>query len=226
MSQWVRVDDWDTGIHYSGQWVDNQINTGSGDGTDETYLQDAFQGTGHYMNPVDSSPSNLSFAFNGSAVALYGMFAALNASGDPIPSWECFIDGESIAANRAFGQFPWQSYCEKDGLDDGPHTLTANIRYENFDIRNATATAEFWLDFIQYIPSASAITSLLPSLPYFFVDSTDPRLQYQGDWESFGTANMTLAANASFFLDFSGQSAKHEHERITNYHRTPAARIE
>ncbi|KAF8972740.1 hypothetical protein BDZ97DRAFT_1752594 [Flammula alnicola] len=46
----------------------------------------------------------------------------------------------------------------------------------------------------------SAITSV-----GFRVDSTDPRLQYQGDWEAFGTANLTWTGG-SIFLDFSGVS--------------------
>lgn len=141
--------------------------------------------------------------YGGTGVAVYGMFHGLSSvciqnctDADIIPlSWACFVDGVSIPSNQPFGHFPWQSYCEKVDLSDGPHVITAQIFH-----RNVSQPSGFYLDFIQYLPS-SLSSDLDPG--YLTINSTDPQLSLGTDWKTLGSAKMMQVAE-EFFFEFTG----------------------
>ncbi|KAF8196030.1 hypothetical protein BJ912DRAFT_124430 [Pholiota molesta] len=209
MSQWIRADDFDSRIAYSSTgWLALQLSGMATTDYDFFNLQDAFLGTAHVVIGTDSSTqSDFSFAFNGTGVAVYGMFYALSSvclqnctDADIIPlSWACFVDGVSIPSNQPFGHFPWQSYCEKDDLSDGPHVISAQIFHRNVSVSVASG---FYLDFIQYISSPSSLSTDLDH-GYLTIDSTDPQLSFANDWQTLGSAKMTQDEYV-FFVEFTG----------------------
>ncbi|KAF8196029.1 hypothetical protein BJ912DRAFT_923469 [Pholiota molesta] len=207
MSQWIRADDFNSRIAYSSTgWTALQLSGMATLDYDFPNLQDAFLGTAHVVVGTDyGTQSSFSFAFNGTGVAVYGMFHGLSsvcvqnctvANVIP-PSWACFVDGVSIPSNQPFGHFPWQSYCEKDDLSDGPHVISAQIFH-----RNVSEPSGFYLDFIQYLPSLSSLSSGLDS-GYLMINSTDSQLTFAKDWQTLGSAKMTQDEDF-FFLEFTG----------------------
>ncbi|KAF9478989.1 hypothetical protein BDN70DRAFT_879256 [Pholiota conissans] len=208
MSQWLRVDDFDRRINYSSEgWTALQLTGVTSDDYDFRNLQDAFMGTTHVVVGTDlGTESSFSFTFNGSAVAIYGMYVGLSAAcltnctavDVPVPSWACSIDGEPVQPNDAFGHFPWTSYCEMHDLSDGPHTITTHVFH-----RNVSMPSGFYLDFIQYLPDPSLDSDLEQG--HLMIDSTDPQIPFAENWTPLGTANMTLAGG-DFWLEFTGIS--------------------
>ncbi|KAF8954763.1 hypothetical protein BDZ97DRAFT_1765785 [Flammula alnicola] len=181
------------------------VRFGSDNPGDPSSLADAFQSTAHVLRVSGLSPSangSLSYNFNGSRVAVYSAYSALNAltfsQQEPMPSWECFVDGVGIVPNQAFNSFPWKSYCETDGLSPGSHLINMNILL-------FSATSEFWVDFIKYGPSQNTSASEPQAR---FVDSTDIQLQYAGDWTPLGSANVTNPINqtSTVTIPFEGAS--------------------
>ncbi|KAF8954695.1 hypothetical protein BDZ97DRAFT_1927840 [Flammula alnicola] len=207
------VDDSDPAITYTAAgpavWFSETaadfVRFGSDNPGDPSSLADAFQGTAHVLRVSGLAPSangSLSYNFNGSRVAVYSAYSALNALNfgqqEPMPSWECFVDGVSIVPNQAFNSFPWKSYCETDGLSPGSHLINMNILL-------FSATSEFWVDFIKYGPSQNTSASE-PRVR--FIDSTDLQLQYTGDWTPLGSANVTNPINqtSTVTIPFEGTS--------------------
>jgi hypothetical protein len=121
-----------------------------------------------YFTDLLSSPLTLSL-FSGSEVIVYGTVFVTNASGIQDPSWECFIDNTtSFSLGLAtFGNLEnnW-ILCDGRQFQDGPHSLTVNVNVSN--------QQTFWVDQIQYVPSASV--SLNQSL--LRIDSNDSAIQY------------------------------------------------
>ncbi|KAG6844440.1 hypothetical protein H0H87_006981, partial [Tephrocybe sp. NHM501043] len=111
------------------------------------------------------------------------------------PGWECFVDNISIGATDPF-EFPENNWvlCQQSTLNDGPHEVTVNV---------TTTGTTFWLDYITYTPSASALyqESVLR------VENSDTALLYGAGWGSLGgTANQTTAKGAQAKYDFVGTS--------------------
>ncbi|KAF9528097.1 hypothetical protein CPB83DRAFT_883694 [Crepidotus variabilis] len=114
----VIIDDIDPSINYVGNsWHSDQ---GSRDSAGN--FGPPFE---HTLHGTDSSAS-LSFQFSGTTVKVYGSNNIRNDSGVLDPTWECFIDQQSIGASDPFPYVEnnWP-FCEKS-LSDGPHTLTIN----------------------------------------------------------------------------------------------------
>jgi hypothetical protein len=223
----VIIDDTDPSIQYSGPWFEvgypqiAEFQVG-GNLSLGVPLGDPFQNTLHGVNVTAnfSFPFNgmsslfifdpLSLSFSGSTIYVYGTSITTNASGTQDPTWECFIDNNSI------GWFPAPStsqnnwiLCGADQFRDGPHVLTLKANVSNHQT--------FWLDQIQYAPSASV--SLNDSL--LRIDSNDPAIQYSNGWHntvltyespefnlSMTTANgntsSTLVNGTEFTYEFSG----------------------
>jgi hypothetical protein len=187
----VIIDDADPSIQYSGPWFEvgyPQIAEFQAGGNLNLGLPlgDPFQNTLHGVNAT----ANFSFPFNGmsrlfifnalflssfsgSRVYVYGTsIVTTNASGTH-STWECFIDNIRISRFPApsTSQNNW-ILCGADQVQDGPHLLTVKANVSN--------QQTFWLDQIQYAPSASV--SLNDSI--LRIDSSDPAIQYSNGWQT------------------------------------------
>ncbi|KAH9480158.1 hypothetical protein JR316_0006755 [Psilocybe cubensis] len=184
----IIIDDTDSRIQYSGSgWSptkggqDNLGNFGA-----------PYKDTLHGTN-VDGS---LSFSFTGTKVTVFGTNNLRNDSGVLDPTWECFIDNNSIGNTPAF-QFPENNwiFCEADGLSDGPHILTVNASVKKGQT--------FWFDDIQYVPSSSVSLDNTEIV----VNNQDSAIQYGNGWVSLGNnANATQNTNSIFTFNFVGVS--------------------
>ena len=128
---------------------------------------------------------------------MFGSNNLLNSSGVLDPSWECFIDGISIGAAAPF-QFQENNwlFCSQNTLVDGPHVLTVNATV----LKKQT----FWLDYIEYVPSASVPLDGKAIL----IDNLDPQVEaaFGSGWGALGsTANMTGQTNSAFTFNFTGK---------------------
>jgi hypothetical protein len=133
-------------------------------------------------------------SFSGSAVIVYGTSITTNASGTQDPTWECFIDNNSIGSSPPSSASLALNESENNWilcgagptqLQDGPHLLTVNASVSN---------QTFWFDQIQYAPSASV--SLNQSLVR--IDASDSEIQYSpaSEWQfSNGPMNYTSSLN-------------------------------
>ncbi|KAF8811573.1 hypothetical protein BYT27DRAFT_7240265 [Phlegmacium glaucopus] len=183
----VLVDDTNPNISYSGPWftaTNTQADTGN--------FGIPFQNTLHGVN-VDA---NLSFPFSGTSVTVLGTSITTNASGSQIPTWECFVDDNSIGWNTVlqFAENNWV-FCDNGQLQDGPHVLSVRAKVSN--------QQTFWFDQIQYIPSSNV--SLDQSL--LRVDSSDPVMRYSSGWQPLSDiVNLTQTAGSTLTYQFSGVS--------------------
>lgn len=129
---------------------------------------------------------------------VYGSNNLQNNSGILNPSWECFVDGVSIAATPF--QSPennWQ-FCGSPVLADGNHVLTVNA--------SVSSPQTFWIDQIQYLPLAGSQPQLANAT--VLVDNLDPMLKpaFGKGWgELGGSANMTTTSGSQFTLNFTGE---------------------
>ena len=132
-----------------------------------------------YFTDLFSSPPTGTLLFSGSAIVVYGTIAnssITNASGTQDPTWECFIDNNSIGWILPPTDGTQNNYDLCDGgpahFEDGPHSLTLKVNVSN--------QQTFWFDQIQYAPSASV--SLNQS--FLRIDSNDSAIQYSpaGGW--------------------------------------------
>ncbi|KAJ3554356.1 hypothetical protein NP233_g12439 [Leucocoprinus birnbaumii] len=108
--RWVVVDDADVegGITYNGNWFSDTGSQNNVGNFGPPYL-----GTLHGI----TTNGFLSFPFSGTAVQVWGTNNEANFNTDPDPTWECFIDGNSISRDAPF-QFAennWK-FCDKSGL--------------------------------------------------------------------------------------------------------------
>ncbi|KAF8811571.1 hypothetical protein BYT27DRAFT_6442198 [Phlegmacium glaucopus] len=176
----VLVDDTDPNISYSGPWFavqNTQTNIGN--------LGIPFLNNLHGVN-VDA---NLSFPFSGSSVVVLGTSITTKASGTQVPTWECFVDNNSIGWSTAsyFAENNW-IFCQNNQLQDGPHVLSVRAKVSN--------QQTFWFDQIQYIPSSN-----------LRIDSSDPAIQYSSGWQPLnGIVNFTQIAGSTLTYQFSGIS--------------------
>ncbi|KAF8801593.1 hypothetical protein BYT27DRAFT_7245174 [Phlegmacium glaucopus] len=183
----VLVDDTNPNIQYSGPWFTAQ-NTQADTGN----FGLPFQSTLHGVN-VDAS---FSFSFSGTSITVLGTSITTNASGTQDPTWECFVDNNSIGWNTVleFAENNWV-FCQNGQLHDGPHVLTVKAKVSN--------QQTFWFDQIQYIPSSNV--PLDQSILH--VDSSDSTLQYSPGWQPLnGIVNLTQTAGSTLTYQFSGVS--------------------
>ncbi|KAF8808392.1 hypothetical protein BYT27DRAFT_7337774 [Phlegmacium glaucopus] len=183
----VLVDDTNSNIQYSGPWFaaqNTQLNTGN--------FGPPFQNTLHGVN-VDAS---FSYSFSGSSVSVMGTSVTTNSSGSQDPTWECFVDNNSIGWRTVlqYAENSWV-FCQNGQLQDGPHVLTVKVKVAHQNT--------FWFDQIQYLPSSSA--SLDQSLVR--IDSSDSAVQYSSGWQGFGgIVDLTQTTGSTVTYSFSGTS--------------------
>ncbi|KAF4614928.1 hypothetical protein D9613_002589 [Agrocybe pediades] len=185
MSRWVLVDDSDSSIIYAGPWF---ADLGS---------QDSFGNFGPpYLSTLHgiNAPGSFSYTFSGSRVLITSTVQFPTIGNVTNPSWQCVVDGELL------GSILYQTgnnrlrLCEKDGLDDGPHTITVKV--------DVSEGHTFWLDYIQYLP--------FPDTPLdaaaLSIDTTDPGviLGLQGSWTQKFPGYFTQRSDASFRFQFNG----------------------
>ncbi|KAJ3567290.1 hypothetical protein NP233_g6454 [Leucocoprinus birnbaumii] len=188
--RWVVVDDADVegGITYNGNWFSDTGSQNNVGNFGPPYL-----GTLHGI----TTNGFLSFPFSGTAVQVWGTNNEANFNTDPDPTWECFIDGNSISRDAPF-QFAennWK-FCDKSGLPDGNHTLRVEVKVQN-------PSQTFWLDQIRYIPSPSLSLENRTIL----LDNSDPAVQFDAQWTSLGGgANMTTKPGSIATVNFVGVS--------------------
>ena len=110
------------------------------------------------------------------------------------PTWECFIDniGFSIYPNDGSDSNN-RVICEEDTLVDGPHNLVVDAT-----VLNNSQT--FWIDNIQYVPSASVSLDQAAIV----VDRLDPQLQFSQGWTEGNLSQVTLVAGAMASYSFIG----------------------
>ncbi|KAF8811562.1 hypothetical protein BYT27DRAFT_7133907 [Phlegmacium glaucopus] len=183
----VIVDDTNPNIQYFGPWFTAQ-NTQNDTGNFGMPFQNTLHGV--------SVDANLSFAFSGSAVNVLGTSITTNASGSQVPTWECFVDNNSIGWNIACGSGENNCvFCQNGQLQDGPHVLSVRAKVSN--------QQTFWFDQILYTPSSNI--SLDQSL--LRIDSSDPAMQYSSGWQPFRDfVNLTQTTGSTLTYDFSGVS--------------------
>lgn len=126
---------------------------------------------------LSRSPLTLLSSVSGTGVLVYGTTFVTNQSGTQDPTWECFLDNNSIGWYPAMrGENNWILCGGWPGqFQDGSHLLTVKVKVS----KNQT----FWFDQIQYAPSAN--TSLDQSV--LRIDSTDSAIQYGSGWTTIGT---------------------------------------
>lgn len=103
------------------------------------------------------------------------------------------MDNVSIGRTELFdGRLNNWVLCDDQSLVDGPHTLTVRVR---------SAGQTFWLDHIQYTPSADV--SLESALVK--VDNLDPEIIYGSEWQPLGdSANLTDVTGTKLSFNFIG----------------------
>ena len=132
---------------------------------------------------------------SGTQITVLGTSDFSNTSGVVDPALECFIDNSSIGKNRPLLITENnQVVCSHLKLTDGPHVLTVNATI----LTNQT----FWLDDIQYAPSASVPLDQA----VIMVDNVDPQLKYVTGWQALPnkTHMTTVPGRSVFTYDFIG----------------------
>jgi len=204
--RWVIVDDTDSQIQYTGSWVPDQGSQDSVGNYGPPYrntmhgtksnasLSFSFHGERHFFFPKSSSSCLTDCHVPGTQIKVIGSNNIRNDSGVLDPTWQCFVDNVSIDVSKPFqyAENNWP-FCSQDSLVDGPHTLTVNA--------TVMKSQTFWIDNIQYIPSASVPLNQTAVV----VDSLDPQLQYGQGWQALGgVANMTVVPGSIFMYNFIG----------------------
>lgn len=140
----------------------------------------------------------MTFRFNGTRVRLLGTSNIDNSTGTPDPSWECFVDGESIGSEAPFEtlQNNWPLCLAPDLLEDREHTLTLNI---------TTRGRPFYLDQVRILPSFDSERQ--PSSASVVVEQSDLAITFNDEenWPaSNGSIRSTSADGASLSMNFTG----------------------
>lgn len=108
------------------------------------------------------------------------------------PSWECIVDGKSIAVQTYSYANNRLLLCSLFDMADGVHTIVVNVHVKD----NRT----FWFDHLTYQPSASvpldnaAITVEVP----------EPEMHFGTGWEQFASGYETSVTGSTFTFDFHG----------------------
>ncbi|KAF9478055.1 hypothetical protein BDN70DRAFT_933676 [Pholiota conissans] len=192
---WVIVDDTDPGILYS------QIT----DWTSDTNIVDGFRQTATFASAPQAF---FSYHFNGSKVALFSPFSALNISHEtPHPSWECFLDNKSVHTNNSYTNFPIQSLCEVDNLDAKGHVITLQVGTST----GSGSEVSLSFDYLKYLPFVPA--AILPNATTS-ISFNNPQAQLGSDWNTLGstTACFTTGSDSEnsdvLLINFMGTSVE------------------
>jgi hypothetical protein len=104
-------------------------------------------------------------------------------------TWECLVDGISIAVENPASVNNRVRICAGSGLADGPHTLHVNAK--------GSSAQMFWFDHLQYQPSASVSRADAA----IYIDRTDPIFDFGTGWIPGFT---TSQAGATVDFEFNG----------------------
>ncbi|KAJ2928548.1 hypothetical protein H1R20_g8569, partial [Candolleomyces eurysporus] len=184
----ILVDDASAQIQYSGNWTVNSQGIQDKIGDFGPTFRQTLHGTPQPFG-------NLSFTFEGSSVAVYGIVSMIGPiSFEVEPIWKCFVDGKSIRTpTTIYTNQNRQKLCEFDKLDSSEaHTLA---------ISTTNNEQLFWVDYIEYTPSSTAnITGAFVSIQY-----DDDLLVYDETWQLSGSgAKSTSTVGATVNTSFTG----------------------
>jgi hypothetical protein len=107
-------------------------------------------------------------------------------------TWECIIDGTSIAVDDPAAVENRIEFCADTALTDGPHTLQVNAK--------GSSSQTFWFDHLQYQPSASV--SLADAA--IDIDTTDPMWGFGTGWNPVFPGYLTNQTGAKVDFEFNG----------------------
>ena len=201
----VLVDDTNPNIQYSGPWFtaqNTQLNTGNfgppfqntlhGVGADASFSY-SFSGMPRWLLCF-WTPIFTLWRFSGSSIYVLGTSITTNSSGSQDPTWECFIDNNSIGWNTVVqsAENNWV-LCQDTQLQDGPHVLTVKATVSN--------QQTFWFDEIEYLPSSSVPLDQA----MMRISAGDPILQYSSGWSQLlSFVNITQVGGSTLTYQFSG----------------------
>ncbi|KAF8624378.1 hypothetical protein AX15_005907 [Amanita polypyramis BW_CC] len=193
-SRQIVIDDTDPSIVYTGQgWFPDLGTQDTVGNFGQTYL--------HTQHGTDANNSFV-FSFEGTSIAVSGTTALKQIQGPNNvttydPTWECFVDGQSIGSTQPFiyAENNWL-LCDKTGLTDGPHVLTLNV---------TTMGTTFWFDFLQFTPPPNK--SYGNGSNVMSLSNLDPGIEYLTGWGPLGsTANCTTVPGSQAIFNFTGTS--------------------
>ncbi|KAF8202251.1 hypothetical protein BJ912DRAFT_944242 [Pholiota molesta] len=187
------VDDTDPSFQYAASWTEQS-----------SAARDATVNSGPaFDQTLHSTGANTSFTVNFS-----GSDFVVSSSVSPVliknvvqkfPEWECIIDGNSLGVLSIDPSitFPQNNIgiCQSV-LADGPHELVVKI--------TTNAVSPFWVDGIQFTPSANADFSNATLKVY----NTDPNIKFSGSdfvTSTYGV-KLTQTNGATATFDFVGKS--------------------
>jgi len=103
--------------------------------------------------------------------------------------WTCFVDGISLGKTLPSTDFNenHRMLCLLNTITDGPHTVTVNA--------TAGENQTFWLDKIQYLPSASVSLENKK----IQLDISDPAILYGSGWSGYGTQTYGAQLGCIFY---------------------------
>jgi hypothetical protein len=139
-------------------------------------------------------------SFAGTFISVLGSF---DADSSCSASFSVDANATSFVSPLLTTPLNHQSLWDSGPLPDAAHTLTYTIA--KCDSSNS---GYVWIDYLLYIPSTNASTNGL----VYFVDDTDSRIQYAGDWkvETNATTDFGLSIHggkqgSSFQYEFFGK---------------------
>ncbi|KAF9479605.1 hypothetical protein BDN70DRAFT_878570 [Pholiota conissans] len=189
MSASIRVDDTDSNIQYSGNWLPTSHYDSLGS------FGPPFQNTLHNA----TSQASFSYIFTGTSVVIAGTVSSVYATSRS--SYTCSIDGKAFPIQTRFSAGNGVTLCEATGLSPKSHILEL--------VAGPSSNSSFLFDYIQYVPSfiinpEDHATVVIPHV--------DPQLKFAYDpaWDMLSSAQpigaMTRTTNSTLEYVFNGTS--------------------
>ncbi|KAF9475210.1 hypothetical protein BDN70DRAFT_269490 [Pholiota conissans] len=189
----VVIDDTDSLFQYGASWSvessaarDATVNSGP-----------AFDQTLHRT----AANTSLTVNFSGSDFMVSSSVTPIlvNDVVQKFPEWECIVDGNSLGVmsiDKGITQPQNNLGICSSVLGDGPHELVLKV--------TTNAISPFWIDAIQYTPSANADLSNTT----FKVYNSDPNIQFSNNDFATGTygVKLTQTTGATTTFNFVGKS--------------------
>ncbi|KAJ3501081.1 hypothetical protein NLJ89_g9501 [Agrocybe chaxingu] len=192
------IDDTHSDIEYHGRWETKS------DSSVEPQPNAPYRGSYRTLKGARSPKGNLSFAFSGSSVVVYGAQFPANHS-EKGKVFKCNVDGQEMAYYPK-GRERWNSMhqplCGTDTLADGPHVFDLLISFPELRTSNYSLSFES----LAYVPSGNISTSDKNLL----IDHTDPEIRSAlspNSWNQVPGLGYMAADNSSRFeMAFVGES--------------------
>ncbi|KAJ7058138.1 hypothetical protein C8F01DRAFT_1149705 [Mycena amicta] len=190
----VIIDDQSSQLQYTGLW-----NAG---GTTSNY--------DHTASSSRAAGATMSLHFNGTSASLFGGYdAGASCSGSFTLDSNVTTFTPPVLTSPLSQQLIWSSAS----LPDAEHTLTYTLT------SCSSSSGDVWFDYLLYAPSVNASTT---DGVLFFVDDTDSRLAWAGNWiptsgndGDFQLTSHVGSQGASFQFEFEGTLVS-VHGRIGN----------